>query len=764
MAFVEQSEFMVNFVGGLNTEASSLNFPENAAQAIDNFDLFITGEVKRRLGLDFESGYTVRPETTTDTNISNYAISKSEWRAVNGKGDINFLVVQIGTTLYFHDLGADPLSSTLRGSIDLSSSKTGPAPENKILSFAYGEGVMIVGNEDLDPTIVEYDADLDTFSKQRIEIKIRDFAGIEEPGELDARPSLLTNDHQYNLRNQGWPERTICSVGKNGGGGTVRTDPIQFANSKVYEYPSNADIFHASKMAAADDAQAIGSFSPWDMQKIATGNTPAPKGHFLLSAFAQDRRAVSGITVSDNGFNTNKRPSAIAFYAGRVWFGGVPDSNYTGNVYFSQSLIDLKKAGFCYQDLDPTAEDLNALLASDGGVIHIADLGAVYQMLQLRQDLVVVSSTGVWAISGDSNRGNFTADKYSVRRVSAEGATSREATVVTEGMMWYWGEGGIWRVQPSQLDDTLTVDRVTRGTIQTFYDSIGNAARAYARVFYDPYAKKIYWLYNDSVSYTGVTDRFIFNRCLVMDTTLEAFYTYTISDLDTNSPGVAAFTVKTPGSESITTYDIFVSDDDIVQGSDDIVQDVAFEAFNTVELKALCFVQNDDTTWSYTFGEFNNRSFTDWKTWDQAKNNISNTGADYTSYIQTGWRNSTDPTRGKTITHLTSFFNRTEDGYEAVSDGIVDFTNPSGAYVQIRWDYTDLDVGNWTTQQQAYRLHRAYLPADATDPFDYGYTTVRTKMRMRGRGEAFSVRYDSESGKDMQLLGFAVNVRVGRRP
>jgi len=140
MAFVEQSEFMVNFVGGLNTEASSLNFPENAAQAIDNFDLFITGEVKRRLGLDFESGYTVRPETTTDTNISNYAISKSEWRAVNGKGDINFLVVQIGTTLYFHDLGADPLSSTLRGSIDLSSSKTGPAPENKILSSLMVKG------------------------------------------------------------------------------------------------------------------------------------------------------------------------------------------------------------------------------------------------------------------------------------------------------------------------------------------------------------------------------------------------------------------------------------------------------------------------------------------------------------------------------------------------------------------------------------------------------------------------------------------------
>lgn len=766
MAFAEQSEFMVNFVGGLNTESSSLNFPENAAQEIDNFDLFITGEVKRRLGMDFESGYTVRPETTTDTNFTNYAITKSEWRAVNGKGDINFLVVQIGTTLYFHDLGSDPLSASLRGTASLAGSKTGPAPENRVLSFAYGEGVMIVGNEDMDPTIVEYDEAANTFSTQRIEILIRDFAGIEEDLEEDERPTTLTAVHKYNLRNQGWPEITTAAKREDGDTGTLRVDPIEFSRAKVGEYPANADIFHAAKMSAADRAPAIGTFSPWDMQKVATGNTPAPKGHFLLTAFAEDRFAVSGVPVpsANAGNNTDKRPSSLAFYAGRVWFAGVPDSNYTGNIYFSQSLTDLRKAGYCYQDLDPTAEDLNALLATDGGVIHIADLGSVYQMVQLRQDLVVVSSTGIWTISGESARGNFSADAYSVRQVTSEGATSREATVITEEQLWYWGKGGIWRAQPSQLDDTLTVDRVTRGTIQTYYDSIGNAARAYTRVFYDPYAKKVYWLYNDTNSYDGISDRFIYNRALVLDTSLEAFYTYTISDLDANSPGLSAFTLKTPGSEGVTTYDIFVGGDDVVEGADDIVQDVAFESFNTVELKALCFVQNEDTTWSYTFGEFNSRDFTDWKTWDQVKNNISNTGANYTSYIQTGWRNSQDPSRNKTITHLTSFFNRTEDGYAAVSDGIVEFTNPSGGYVQVRWEYSDLDAGKWTQQHQAYRLRRVYIPEDAADPFDYATTTIRSKLRMRGRGEAFSVRYDSEDGKDMQLLGFAVNVRAGKRP
>jgi len=767
MAFAEQSEFMVNFVGGLNTEASSLNFPENAAQDIDNFDLFITGEVKRRLGLDFETSYTVRPETTTATNTAAYAISKSEWHAVNGKGDLNFLVVQIGTTLYFHDLGAEPISATLRGSVDLSSSKVGDSPEDKVLTFAYGEGVLIVGNQDLDPTIIEYDDDTQAFSKSPVTIQIRDFAGIEESVAADSRLSSITNDHRYNLRNQGWPTSIRSANDADGDDGVTNTDPINWTKTKIGVYPSNADIVHAAKMTAADDARSIGTFSPWDLQKLTLGNTPAPKGHYILDAFAADRKAASGITVTDNGYNTGARPSAVGFYAGRAWYAGVPDRNYVGNIYFSQSLTDLANAGKCYQEYDPTAEDLNALLATDGGVIHIADLGRVYRLIEVGTDLIVVASNGIWAISGVETKGTFTADSFSVRKITREGCSSKESIIETEGQLWWWGEGGIWRMQSNSVDPTAqAVDRVTLSTIQTFYDEqIGNAAKAYARGFYDPYAKKVYWLYNDSDTYDGITDRFFYNRVLVMDTTLEAFYTYTISEMDADSPLLAGLTVKTPGSETVTTYDIWDGENDVEYSGDDVVQDVAFESFATVQLKALCFVENEDTTWSYTFGEFNSRDFVDWKTWDVEKNGAGATGVNFTSHIQTGWRNSTDPSRTKTITHLTSFFSRTEDGYQAGEEsGVVEFTNPSGAYVQVRWDYTDADTGRWTDQIQAYRLDRWYLPEDEFDPFTYGATTIRSKIRMRGRGEAMSVRYDSEDGKDMNLLGFGLNLRAVRRP
>lgn len=770
MPFTEQSQFVVNFTGGLNTEATSINFPENAAQALDNFDLFITGEIKRRLGLDFEDSYTVRPETTSAANIANYAVGTSEWKAVNGQGDLNFLVVQIGLILYFHDLGVEPMSSTLRGSIDLSASKTGESPENKILSFAFGEGVLVVGNSDLNPTIIEYDSDLNTFSATSVVIEVRDFTRVPEPGvPIDHRDSGLTRDHNYNLRNQGWPRKTRCATDPKGDDGILYTDPVPHTWRYLAEsiYPSNADIFHACKAVAADEARAIGTYSPWVLLQIATGNTPAPAGHYILEAFNENRRAASGIEVSTNGDAvTNRRPSALAFYAGRVWYAGVPDKNYIGNIYFSQTLTDPKHAGKCYQDYDPTAEDLNAILATDGGVLRIADMGQVHKLVPVGQDLVVVATNGVWAISGEAARGNFQADKLSIRKITEQGSIARESVVVSEGQVHWWGEGAIWRMQGSQIDESLVVDPITRGTIQSFYDDeISVPSKAYARGFYDIFDKKVYWLYNDTDTYDAINFRFQYNRMLVLDMSLNAFYTYTISDLDTNTPWVAGMTQKSPGSETVTTYDIFVGEDDVVEAADDIVQDVAFESFADVQLKLLSFVQNEDTTYSYTFSEFKDRDFHDWKAWDVQVNHVDNVGADYSSFIQTGWTTGQDIIRDKSITHITSYFNRTEDGYApGTGNGVVIFTNPSSAIAQVRWEYTDQDVGRWTAEREAYKLRYFYIPEDEFDPFTFGYTTIRSQLRMRGKGSAFSVRYRSSEGKDLQLLGYGVNMRAGKTP
>lgn len=760
MAFAEQDKVFVNFTGGLNTEATPLNFPENSAQALDNFDLFVTGEVKRRLGVDFEAAHLIRPETTSSTNISSYAVATHEWKSANGSSDLNFLVVQIGLKLFFHNLGDEPLSGTLRGTLNLEPFKTTGSAETRVLSVAFGEGVMVAGHSDIEPVLVEYDEDDDSFSVRAINIKIRDFDGIEEDLDTDERPSSLTSEHRYNLRNQGWPTTATVNRVPRGSRGVLRNvDPITYTRSNIGVYPSNADIFYAAKAEAAQDAEVLGTFSPWALEHDYFGNTPAPKGHFILDAFNQFR-VFPKYTKS-----TNRRPNTLGFYAGRAWYAGVPDPKYTGEIYFSQSLTSSDNVGLCYQEYDPTSEDLNALLATDGGTIRIAGIGEVLAMEEVGSDLIIISNNGVWAISGGEASGNFQADSFSVRKVSDQGAIGRRTIIVAESVLIWWGEGGIWAMSRSEIDGSPQVDRITRNSIQTFYDSLSVSSKKLARGLYDNFSKKIYWLFNDTEDYDGSTDRFQYNRALILDTTLGSFYTYTFADLDNNSPWIADILSKAPGSRSTIGFNIFQGEDNIVEDSDNIIQDLVFETFSEVKLKFLTFVENENGTFSYTFSDFKDNTFHDWKTWDQEKNDINGLGASYDSFIQTGWNTFDDLLRDKTITHLTSFFNRTEQGYKDTStNNIVEFDFPSSAFMQLRWEFTEQDIGRWSNPIQAYRLRQSYIPQDSVDPFDYGYTVVSSKLRTRGKGTAFSVRYSSEEGKDLQLLGFAVNVRAGAKP
>lgn len=779
MAVAEQTKLFVNFTGGLNTDFTRLNFPENAAQDLDNFDLFRTGEIKRRLGVEFETSSVLSDQDFAPSAISTNAMSMHEWRAVNSKGDQNFLGVQVGPTMVFHDLGIDPISTAVIGSIDLEPfAKGNGVPGDSLMDSSFGEGLMILTNPNMQPVQVEFDEDTSTFIVTAITIEIRDFEGVDDGLNPEDHPTTLSNDHKYNLRNQGWPPLAAVAISRSGSGFNPSLDPIlvtktatsratfigTFPDGSQAEtgqgvFPSNADIIYTFKATNATDIKALGAYNPDTLQDVIAGNTPAPKGHFIFDVFDQDRAAVSGISGVGK-VTTTVRPSATAFYAGRIWYGGVPDKNLAGDIFFSQSLTDIKNAGKCFQEFDPTAEDLNTLLATDGGVIHIADMGRVYRMVAVGQDLMIVANNGVWAVSGTSGA-NFTATDFTVRKVTDIGTTSADSVLVAEGLLTFWNEGGIYGIQSGQISDEVTVFRITQDKIQNFYNDIGEAARAYARGWYDSFDKKLYWFYNDTEAYDGISFRFSYNRVLALDLTLQAWYPYTISDLAQNSPFVAGMTQKDPGSEDIITYNVVIGNDNVVRGGDNVVEDIAFPVFTNANLKLLSFVTNIDGNFEYTFSEFSSRNFVDWLEWDQFINNPANTGANYLSLIQAGWENYGDPTRLKHITHVTHYFNRTETGYTLDGQGEIVFDNPSGALAQMRWEWTDLDVGRWTKQQQAYRLLRFYIPADENDPFDYGFEVVKTKLRVRGKGHAFSLRYESEPGKDFQLIGFGINVRAG---
>src|SRR5882672_248090 len=87
-----------DFTGGLKTEFTGLNFPENACTAATNTVFSIIGEANRREGIDYEANYQVN----TLVSSTSKAINTYKWNNVGGDGLTQIVVNQIDSTLYFY--------------------------------------------------------------------------------------------------------------------------------------------------------------------------------------------------------------------------------------------------------------------------------------------------------------------------------------------------------------------------------------------------------------------------------------------------------------------------------------------------------------------------------------------------------------------------------------------------------------------------------------------------------------------------------------
>src|SRR5690554_5614941 len=82
------------FIQGLITEASPLNFPENASKDEENFELNRDGSRNRRLGMDVESLGIYRDTGISTEGINEAGISAFKWEEVSGDPSLEFLVLQ----------------------------------------------------------------------------------------------------------------------------------------------------------------------------------------------------------------------------------------------------------------------------------------------------------------------------------------------------------------------------------------------------------------------------------------------------------------------------------------------------------------------------------------------------------------------------------------------------------------------------------------------------------------------------------------------
>jgi hypothetical protein len=742
------------FVQGLITEASPLNFPDNASLAEDNMVLNRDGSRQRRLGIDFEPGYVFNPVTSGDYlnstfSSTNTAVSCYRWDNVANDPTLSFGVVQLGTKLYFFDLYASSPSAALKntgGTTDILPDLGVASRSAKCQFTAIGGKLVIACNYEAF-LVLEYDKDTDTISSEFQRIEVRDFWGVDDGLDIDERPTSLTNEHKYNLYNQGWPDRNYRDINN------LSRLPHNSFKANRGNYPSNADIFY---LGLKLDGLLV-EFSPNLVADFEwQGTTPAPKGNRIIDVFRRStsRGITSGLDTTTGGIN------AVATYAGRLFLSGISVTSVQGTmstrprlesmIFFSQLASSDNKLNECYQEADPTQQDSVGLVATDGGYITIPEASRIYRLIPTGRSLAVIAENGVWEIYGSDT--GFSATNYQVVKISNVGAVNTQSVIEAEGQILYWSKAGIYALAPNQVSGELTAQNLTETTIQTLYTEIPSVGKLFALGTYDEVARKVRWLYNDQDTYNGVSFPDRFNRELVLDLTLGAFYTNTIP-CDTSAAVVSGF-VSTPNYLSVTEVtDVVVGSDDVVSNSgvDDVVVETDVRTRGVGTTKYLT-VRPGATYIEFSLSEYRNSDFLDWYTQDS-------TGTDAAAFMETGHFTGGDSTRDKWIKYLTVHCKRTEQGYVLDGSGNIVFDNPSSCLVQGRWDFSDsANSGKWSDQFQAYRFNRPYIPAGVGDPFDYGYDVITTKNKVRGNGRALRVRFETEAGKDLYLYGWGITM------
>lgn len=560
---------------------------------------------------------------------------------------------------------------------------------------------------------------------------------------VDTRPNVLTAAHNYNLRNQGWPNECALPNKIDGDSGLFDGDPVEYTHRINGWYPSNADIMFYAKMSAATDPQALGIYSPWELKKAMLGNTPAGKGHFILPAFDKNRQIASGITgiYDPTRDKVETRPVSVEFYAGRVWYL-LP----TGEIYYSQVLTEIDRAHKCYQEADPTAEDINELVATDGGYLDIVGISKAQKLVSVGTDMIVLAENGVWSVSGSGDEG-FSAVSQEIRKITSVGCIGYDSAVEAENTVFYWSSGGIYVLTQDKVTGYLTAQNISEVTVLSYYLDIPPTSRANARSFYDEESKKIFWFYNSDEDFDGTNWRYKYNSALIFDLVLQAFYTYSI-DTSVSYPFITAMVQKKANSIETTYEDVTDSDVPVTNSGIEISTILRTPVTADVKLKLLTFIETSTDVYQYTFAEFKNNSLLDWE--EQTG------GIDYDSYIETGHDLAGDLISEKEANTVYTFFKRTEMNTVLNQTGGIEFDYPSSCLMQAKWQWADdVQSGRWSEQQQVYRLQRNWIPIGIA-PFDYGFEVVQTINQVRGKGRALSIRFESETGKDFHLLGWAI--------
>lgn len=481
-----------SFTKGLITEVSPLSFPEGASLDELNMKLKKDGTRERRLGMDYESGYGTKATGLSAAVLSGARLTAYRWSQASGNTHTEIGVIQVGNALYFIDLlTSAPSANYLIGGNPLTFTGVDNAA---IFNFATINNWLIVVSSGLtDPYAVSYDKDTDTITAYSAPIMVRDLWGVHDNlGEND-RPTTLSSEHHYNLRNQGWDDNvvTTCGAGINAINCTFNTFGV---------YPGNGDQWSIGRVEDLTSAD-VDKYNPTIAARNLVNTGQVARGHYVIKLFNRGQSRIDQTGLLLPADQELGRFTTCASYAGRIFYSGILSKVYdednrspklSGAVFFSQTfsrLIDLVK---CYQEADPTNPDFNEVIDTDGGYIIIPECSVINALRPIKQSLFVFAENGVWEIRGDE--GGFRATSFQVNKISNIGVYSPKSIVEVNGVIYFWGNSGIYAIAPNQFG-TFDTNNITLQTIQRLYNSIPDSAKRNARAYHDNHTNTVRWLF-----------------------------------------------------------------------------------------------------------------------------------------------------------------------------------------------------------------------------------------------------------------------------
>lgn len=766
MAVQTAMQEVSSFSKGIITEASPLTFPDSASINENNLVIENDGSRRRRYGMDYEPQYGV--VTTAQQISSDLSFSSFQWKAPGGYAETELLVVQVGSQLFMFNSTVRPVSRQLVYKIDL-----GVSP-SQVASFASTDGLLIVASNS--GTIRVFDWNGTAVTQNTGRLLIRDLFGVQDivGGEnllqgsgISKRPVGTTDAHTYNLRNQTFAIPRYINDGE------ILQDPISLMKGIYGVYQSNSDnlvVYLYANANDGDDRETRRYFAK-DNFNNPLGTNRAPMGYFIIDALTRGPSRMEEIgklmaqypqlTAQVNSLPKDTTPdgaSVVASFAGRVWFsgfsskliGGDSESPRMGSYVLFSTLVKRSSDVFkCYQDGDPTSSETPDILDTDGGFIRLDGAHNIQKMINVGDALIVIAENGVWRIQGGSGYG-FKATDYLTSKLTEHGSIAPEAVVVVDNTIMFWSEDGIYHVAPNQYGDWVATS-LTTNTIQSLFDNIPYRFKTKAKGIFDAYTRKVRWLFSTDVLDANPAQE------IILDVNLGAFYTASVSQLNgLNTPKPVSL-VKVPpfavGTENLTVVNL--SGDFVVDSLGNSVETPREAVVSAVsEVLYVTAVPSPATTLSFTFSYYYDPEFTDWISQDGI-------GVDAPAFLITGWTGFGDFQRMKQIPYLTIYSIKTETGFDIDYNPI----NESSIKVQSQWSWTNSEAsGKWGVPFQAYRHKRFWAPVNSDSDFNDGEHVIKTRNKLRGRGNVLSLMFTTEPKKDFNLLGWSYLINANGRP